>query len=130
MRTIKFRMWKDEEMIDGDSLAFEEYLPITELLSQDGIMEYTGLKDKGGTEVYDGDILKCTSELWTNWGKTAIKTGKYRTEYYIVRWVQEAWGTEKIRKDEKKEATKGLDVTLRFSKVIGNIHENPKLLEG
>jgi len=47
-REIKFRMWDKENkvMISGDDLAFEEYLPIKELLSGEEIMQFTGLKDK------------------------------------------------------------------------------------
>lgn len=61
MREIKFRLWIEDQnlMIDGDSLAFEEYEPLCQLLTQDGIMQYTGLKDKNGTEIYsDCDIFK------------------------------------------------------------------------
>ena len=65
MREIKFRAWtpaEDDEpgyMISGDDLAFGEYLlPVTDLLSQEGIMQYTGLKDKNGKEIFELDYAE------------------------------------------------------------------------
>ena len=66
MRELKFRMWVPEEdgepgyMISGDDLAFEEYLPVTDLLSQDGIMQYVGIKDNNGVELYEDDVVEIT----------------------------------------------------------------------
>lgn len=63
MREIKFRAWdfENKEMIPGDALAFEQYAPLTELLSVEGIMQYTGLKDKNGQEIYEGDLIRSNS---------------------------------------------------------------------
>lgn len=112
MREIKFRMWDDEEkiMIDGDSLAFEEYLPIKDLLSQDYIMQFTGLHDKNGKEIYEGDILK--SEEYDEAG---INCG----HIFVVEWFQDDiyCGWNIARSD------------CWSAKVIGNIYENSELIK-
>jgi hypothetical protein len=59
-REIKFRAWNEEDkvMIEGDNLAFEQYAPLVDQLkSCKHIMQYTGLKDKNETEIYEGDFI-------------------------------------------------------------------------
>lgn len=78
------------------------------------IMQFTGLKDNNGKEVYEGDILKISKETMTN--------------YYItdVRFLQGAFCVR----------TSWNDFYPMFSlarpgdelEVIGNIYENPELL--
>jgi len=73
------------------------------------LMQYTGLKDKNGVEIYEGDILDFDE---VEWG------GKFEPEVITI---------EKIIGDF--ELCGGLQDIKEWRQVIGNIHENPELLE-
>ncbi|MEC0232684.1 YopX family protein [Paenibacillus alba] len=122
MRQIKFRMWdfKNKEMYDGDSLAFEEYAPISQMLSQDGIMQYTGLLDRIGNELYEGDIVQNGVNI------------------YEIVWTEHfaRYGAKKIKSDSVLSlgCTFPLwqyvveDTKQCIFEVIGNQFENPELI--
>lgn len=135
MREIKFRAWDGTEMYtpiigrDGkpyrDDRDYEDANPAI----HDNVMQYTGLKDKNGKDVYEGDILDCTCELVTNFGTK--RTGVMATTLYQVLWRGEGWGKRVI--DSKQlvvgSESDGLEITLKYSVVIGNIYEHAHLLE-
>lgn len=145
MREIKFRVWVINDF-DGDGL--EEYMdddPAT-LSSplkahKDGdivLMQSTGLNDKNGVEIYEGDIIEGTAYSVTH--KAVVRFGEYKQdgsegEYNSVTCIgfyADAINPNELdksghRKIEKYDETTSL---LYFDelKVIGNIYENPELI--
>ncbi|MGX7126554.1 YopX family protein [Enterococcus viikkiensis] len=93
------------------------------------IMQSTGLKDKNVVEIFEGDILKCTSGIYTNLGATG--TGEYEETIKQVIWKDDSWGTRVISSNltSKGAEKSGLVISAKYAEVLGNIYENPELLE-
>ena len=83
--------------------------------------QFIGLTDKNGKKIFEGDIVK----TWRNTiGK--IEFGQYWDEEIEEDFYGYAW----IGKDEYGESiTLSLDKRWNGHEVIGNIHDNPELLE-
>ena len=90
------------------------------------LMQYTGMKDKHGKEIYEGDIIKVPYyESPLSYGpsfQVSEEVGEvfWDGEYlqYNVKWDWEDFPGALCENDKE-------DI-----EVIGNIYENPKLLEG
>lgn len=116
MREIKFRAWNGDKMIhynhwftlhDQNVLCFEKSEEHSYVDESDvdyprrvELMQFTGLKDKNGKEIYEGDILEMP------WGMSR-RAVRIPGMFYSL-------GEEGCWDDE--------------SEVIGNIYENPELL--
>jgi len=120
MREIKFRAWHivDNAWLSSNELKqYISFQPDRELLVPTNVklMQYTGLKDKNGKEIYEGDIL---IPGWT------------KDEVFIV-----VYDEKHARFSEKRSKNNLLrDGSLLTSKynpreIIGNIYENPELLK-
>ncbi len=117
MRDIKFRAWdkKDKTMGMVFDLFTEPIIGTVGAFDRDTIilMQYTGLKDKNGKEIYEGDIVRYTCK--------ENSKEKYTNKVYFDKegfWspLISVFPEDPDMQDEY------------FFEVVGNIHENPELL--
>ena len=87
----------------------------------EAIMQYTGLKDKNGVEIYEGDILRSYSHP------------KIDTLLHEIRWREEitGWWMHNLRGKDDKDGSCQLWVGYKYGpfEVIGNIYEDPDLIK-
>lgn len=128
MREIKFRAWdkNKNEIREVTSINwYDEYIWVDETpmsgdklpIESTPLMQYTGLKDKNGKEIYEGDIV--THNIYTK------QSGRNeQSKPKIVFWDKEKCGFET---NERESYSAGMFYS-EYT-VIGNIHQNPELLK-
>lgn len=124
VRVIKFRIWNNNgqcmhgwrELVDKNKIHL--------LADQQGaypVMQFTGLTDKNGVEIYEGDIIQ------DQFGKSAV-----------VKWFESEAGFELL--DIEEVTMNGIDTEEPayiidtsdgwvVLSVIGNIYQNPELIQ-
>ncbi|MFA5208566.1 MAG: YopX family protein [Candidatus Paceibacterota bacterium] len=152
MREIKFRAWDKEtkEMIQVTHMMWRFHCGLrvdclsngTTLHDASGyeLMQYTGLKDKNGKEIYEGDIisypdtesdyvdvgigvgLKCAEMSCYGFAPVVFALGTFGLDcdggeslgrgFHSFEWITDTYG-----------------FTFKELEVIGNIYENPELAE-
>lgn len=138
MRDIKFRVWCQDknEWEESFVVLLQEGIVSHVINSQLKIIRperhivefYTGLKDSKGREIYEGDILKCPWNFNPEYfsygyvvfykGEFSLASGKEPEYPEICEYDLYDFNETPTRKYFWKEA-----------EIIGNIHENPELLE-
>lgn len=145
MREILFRGKRTDngKWIEGFYSAEEynlnirkiEYIPRIQIIGEcvslgvlpETVGQFTGLTDKNGRKIFEGDIVRLTDEYneieWTAivvfgnpnnsccWGYSLCPIGKCESTSDILMWVD-------------------MEESGAYCEIIGNIHDNPELLEG
>ena len=122
MREIKFRAWGKAYEEDELKMRYSDEYPDmgafwtlcigqwTRKPHQEELMQYTGLKDKNGKEIYESDILNNGDIGSTNWIVTWNEKGFY------------SYCDDEVCEDSPMSHLEHLEI-------IGNIYENPNLIK-
>ena len=120
--TVKFRAWDggslsrmyspeevmvgngDIWIIDEDSVA-GEWLVNNDLV----LMQSSGMTDKNGKEIFDGDVLRSIDGMLNGVVKYNSKLGMWTNDLLLINTFEELWSIADSRE------------------IIGNIYENPEL---
>ena len=134
MREIKFRAWFGDKIIKPMSLQKmihqkDNTIPLKVLEKEIIFMQYTGLEDRNGVEIYEGDIVNFQHIDDYGYMTNVFQNGFYRG---VVKWGEHYPGFDIF--DIKDNSTFGFDCNI-FSmesdiviEIIGNIYENKELL--
>lgn len=132
MRTLKFRVWDDgegspDQMVYGSIESLIILFPDID----ERWMQFTGLTDKAGVEIYEGDIVKKPADLWIGTESIGEAKGTFVSDAF-VEFVKGSFRLNKLG-DERDDYYGPLEYTANTKssviEVIGNIYENPELVE-
>ena len=154
MREIKFRAWDGKRMLTGECLYWngisfvsgvwnfeEEYIPTENQVAVE-VMQFTGLTDVNGVEIYEGDIVqmyrhcddlgshkKAQRMIYRSEGSHSVYTGMINNIMKVSYLfgsicLNAADGSSGLTRNFSSLARPGESM-----EVIGNTHQNPELLE-
>ena len=123
MREIKFRAFMKDENRIIDNIIFHEFEDINTQFEDDELifMQYTGLLDKNGVEIYEGDLLQ---SFYDDGEIHEVIWHEESASFRVATYLNNRHGgsfAELFFMD---------DIHENCNKIIGNIYENTELLKG
>ena len=121
MRELKFRAWHKQEkkiLLPSDNIGVVIFGFNIVIDKKYIMMQYIGLKDKNGKEIYEGDIFKYNHHKGYNFETFIGSIFRHDTLPKHITKPRNLFDADEIEVD-----------VLPYLEVIGNIHENPELLK-
>lgn len=136
MREIKFRAWDkiEKRILDWDGMygivrakdnEVGVHVAIADqcyIMPEDCIlMQFTGLRDKNGKEIYEGDFVKIKNEYGEDLLPETVTVSVMAGWRSVFEWTE---------MDEEGPNKKCRDMALTYEngrEIIGNVYENPEL---
>jgi uncharacterized phage protein (TIGR01671 family) len=149
MREIKFRAWdevskrlaevtnvhpKCHDMAETVVVRDRSGESVNTLFSNYTLMQFTGLHDKNGKEIYEGDVVRACHK--NEFKSFVCENGEIEWIEHLGQWgvrVPAMLSVESEDKQEKNDAMTWNMLKFNFKhglelEVLGNIYENPELL--
>ena len=141
MRTIKFKAktlmageWIVGDLVCANGKTFiknedepDKVFPICKKVDPDTVCQFTGLLDKNGKEIYEGDVLRSDSYPFSS-----IQDNEIDNYYEIIGWSDEAASFCMVAAKNPKSSVRGVSdgiadgisqEKMQDFEVIGNIHD-------
>lgn len=129
MREIKFRAWDKKRKLSREVASLE--LPVQSESENIVLMQYTGMRDRSGKDIYEGDILALGNEALKYYQNWVVEYNEAEGKFEASNQISSVRDFTFSDKDGITDSYLYVHVTdekVYQVEVIGNIYEDPELL--